>query len=136
MKPIEYLYFTIYNHFYQRSSQFREFYARIQAMYLFSISAGGWFLFLQAAYLRIVRHAWFSSKGGAVFFAAGIYLLTAMAFYQLFIVSERDRKIFGKFEEAWARNPNKRRDLLIAVFIMVVPYLLLMSLAKFFPRPS
>jgi hypothetical protein len=134
MKTIEYWYFTIYNHFYQRSYHSRDFFARIQAMYLFSFSAGGWILFLEAAYLRILKHAWFSSKQGAIFFAASVYFLTAIFFYHIFIVNERDRKIFGKYEEKWDRNPKKKRDLLIAVLLIVIPYAMLVSLSIFFPR--
>jgi hypothetical protein len=103
-------------------------------MYLFSLSAGGWMLFLEAVYLRIYKHSWFSSKPGAILFAAAVYLLTALIFHHIFIVNERDRKIFGKYEEKWDRNPNKKRDLLISVFVIVVPYIFLVSLAKIFPR--
>jgi hypothetical protein len=134
MKPIEYLYFNIYNHFYQRSYNSQDFYARIQAMYLFSFSAGGWVLFLEAAYLRMIRHSWFTSKPGATIFAATVYVLTALVLHHIFIVKERDRKIYGKYEEAWDRNPRKKRDLLISVFVIVAPYLFLVSLTKFFPR--
>ena len=67
MKPIDYLYFNIYNHFYQRSFSTRNFVVRIQAMYLFSLSAGGWILFLEAAYLRTVRHSSASTTGTFVF---------------------------------------------------------------------
>jgi len=134
MKPIDYLYFNIYNHFYQRYYHSREFYARIQAMYLFSLFTGGWVLFLETAYLRVIRHSWFSSKPGASIFAAAVYLLTALILNQIFIVNERDRKIFGKYEEKWDRNPNKKRDLLISVFVIVTPYVFLVSLSIFFPR--
>lgn len=133
MKPIDYLYFNIYNHFYQRSYT-REFYARIQAMYLFSFSIGGWILFFEATYLRTIRHSWFSSKPGATIFAATVYLLSAIILNHIFIVNERDRLIFGKYEEKWDRNPKKKRDLMISVFVLIVPYLFLVSLAKFFPR--
>jgi hypothetical protein len=134
MKPIDYLYFNIYNHFYQRSYHSREFYARIQAMYLFSLFTGGWVLLMEAIYLRTVRHSWFTSKPGASLFAAAVYLLTAMILHHVYIVNERDRKIFGKYEEKWDRNPRKKRDLLISVFAILTPYLFLVTLAKFFPR--
>jgi len=134
MKRVEYLYFNIYNHFYQRSFSSQDFNARIQAMYLFSLSIGGWILFLEALYLRVIRHSWFSSKSGSVMFAASVYLLIALFFNYIFIVNESDRKIFGKYEEAWERNPNKKRDLLISVFVIVAPYLFFASLALFFPR--
>ena len=133
MKPIEYLYFNIYNHFYQRY-QFSEFYARIQAMYLFSLFTGGWILFLEAVYLRTVKHSWFSSKPGATLFAAGVYLLTALILHHIYIVNERDRKIYGKYEEKWDRNPSKKRDFLITVIVILAPYICLVSLAKVFPR--
>ena len=134
MKPIEYLYFNIYNHFYRRSYHAREFYARIQAMYLFSLSAGGWMLFLEAVYLRLIRHSWFSSKPGAMIYAAAVYLFTALVFHHIFIVKERDQKIFGKYVERWDRNTNKRRDLLITFIVIVAPYVLLGLLARLFPR--
>ena len=134
MKPIEYLYFNIYNHFYQRCYNSMDFYARLQAMYLFSLSAGGWVLLLEAVYLRMVRHSWFTTKPGATIFAAVVYLLTALIINHIFIVNERDRKIYGKYEEAWDRNPSKRRDLLISLFVIVVPYLFLASLSILYPR--
>jgi len=134
MKPIEYLYFNIYNHFYRRSNHFQDFHARIQAMYLVSLSAGGWILLLEAIYLRIVTHSWFSSKAGAVLFASAVYLMTALIFHHIFIEKEHDRKILGKYEEKWIRNPRKNRDLLISVFVIVVPYICLVSLSRFFPR--
>ena len=134
MKPIEYLYFNIYNHFYQRSYHSRDFLARIQALYLFSLSVGGWILLMETVYLRMIRHSWFSSKPGATLFAGVVYLLTALIFNHIFIVNERDRKIFGKYEEEWGRNPKKKRDLLISVFVIMAPYALLVSLALFFPR--
>jgi hypothetical protein len=135
MNPIDYLYFNIYNHFYQRSYA-SQFYARIQAMYLFSLSVGGWMLLMETAYLRMIRHSWFTTKPGATIFAATVYLLTAVIFNHIFIVNERDRKIFGKYEEEWDRNPNKKRDFIISVFVIVVPYLFLVSLSIFFPRHS
>jgi hypothetical protein len=134
MKPLEYLYFNIYNHFYQRCYHSRDFYVRIQAMYLFSFFTGGWVLFLEAVYLRMIRHSWFSSKPGASLFAAAVYLLTALVLHHIFIVNERDRKIFEKYGEKWDRNQKKKRDLLISVFVIVAPYVFLVSLARFFPR--
>jgi len=134
MRPIEYLYFNIYNHFYQRNYHSQDFYARIQAMYLVSLSAGGWMLLLETAYLRIIRHSWFSSKPGAILFAATVYLLTAFIFNHIFIVNEKDRKIYGKYEGEWNSNPKKKRDLLISVFVILVPYIFLVSLSIFFPR--
>src|SRR5450755_1135081 len=129
MKPIEYLYFNIYNHFYRRSLSAQDFYARIQAMYLFSLSVGGWILFLEAVYLRLIRHSWFSSKPGASLFAAAVYLLTALVLHHIFIVNERDRKIFEKYGEKWDRNQKKKRDLLISVFVIVAPYVFLVTIS-------
>jgi len=105
-------------------------------MYLFSLSVGGWILLMQTVYLRMIDHSWFSSRSGAMMFAITIYLLTAMISHRVFIINERDQKIFGKYEESWNSNPNKKRDLMISLFIMVVPYILLVSLATFFPRES
>ena len=136
LKPIEYLYFNIYNHCYQRSSHSGEFLARFQAMYLFSLSVAGWILLMQTVYLRMIEHSWFSSRPGAMTFAVTIYLLTAAISHRIFIIKEQDQKIFGKYEESWNNSPYKKRDLMISLFIMVVPYILLVSIATFFPRES
>jgi hypothetical protein len=134
MKPIDYLYFNIYNHFHRRSFDSRGFHARIQAMYLFSLFTGGWVLFLEAVYLRMFKHCWFASKPGAAIFASAVYLLTVLILNQIFIVNERDRAIYGKYEEKWDANPKKRRDLFISIFAIAIPYLFLVTLAILFPR--
>jgi hypothetical protein len=134
MKPIDYLYFNIYNHFYQRSYSSQDYLARMQAVYLFSFSAGGWVLFFETVYLRIVRHSWFPSKPGATIFAATVYILTAIILNHIFVVNERDRRIYEKFEEGWDRNQSKKRDFLISVFVIAVPYVFLVTLSILFPR--
>ena len=134
MKPFEYLYFNIYNHCYQRSDHSGELLSRFQAMYLLSFSTGGWILFLQAMYLRTVKHSWFTSKDGAMIFALCVYLLTAMIFHRIFIVNEKDQQIMSKYEAAWNNNPNKKRDLRISMIMIAVPYVLLASMSLVFPR--
>ena len=134
MKPVEYLYFNIYNHFYQRAYSSQEFYVRIQAMYLFSLSIGAWILLFEAIYLRIFRHSWFSSKSGSVIFATTVYLGIALLCNYIFIVNERDRKIYGKYEEVWDNNPRKKRDLMISFFVVVAPFICFALLSFFFPR--
>src|SRR6516225_8905910 len=69
MKPLAYPYFIIYNHFNRKSHSLQDYSARLLTMYLFSLSAGGWLLFLEAVNLRILKHYWFSSKEGASLFA-------------------------------------------------------------------
>jgi hypothetical protein len=103
-------------------------------MYLLSFSTGGWILFLQAMYLRTVKHSWFTSKNGAMLFAISVYLLTALLFHRIFIVNERDQQILSKYETAWNNNPNKRRDLLLSMMFIAVPYLLIISMSLLFPR--
>src|ERR1700743_1015360 len=98
MKHVDYLYFNVYNYFY-RISQYRpSFNPRMQTMYLFSLGSGGWLLLLESLYLHAVKHARFSSRGESSFFAVSIYMLTAMLFHYIFIVKDRDQKIFGKYE--------------------------------------
>ena len=133
MKPIDYLYFNIYNHLYQRKVSSHDFHTRILSMYLFSLSVGGWILFFEASYLRM-RYSWFSSKPCAGLFAAAVYAILALIFHHIFIVNELDRKIYLKYENEWNRNPRKRRDLLISVFVIILPYMFIISLAIFFPH--
>ena len=53
MKQFEYLYFAIYTH-YSKRSYFPDHPAvRLQAMFLLSISVGGWILLGQATYLQL-----------------------------------------------------------------------------------
>ncbi|RYY10688.1 MAG: hypothetical protein EOO04_36480 [Chitinophagaceae bacterium] len=134
MKPFEYLYFNIYNHCYQRSYHSGDSLSRFQAMYLLSFSTGGWILFLQAMYLRTIKHSWFTSKDGAMLFALSVYLVTAMVFHRIFIVNEKDQQILSKYESGWNNNPNKKRDLLLSMSFIAVPYVLIISMSLLFPR--
>ncbi len=134
MKPIDYLYFNIYNHFYQRSISSQDYLARMQAVYLFSFSAGGWVLFLEAVYLRIIKHSWFTTKPGATIFAATVYILAAIILNHIFVVNERDRMIYEKYEGRLDNDQTKKRDFLISVFVMAIPYVLLVTLSILFPR--
>lgn len=59
----------------------------------------------------------------------------ALIFHRILIVEERDQRIFNKYAQAWSRNRNKKRDLLFAAFVVILPYILLISLKVFFPRP-
>jgi len=67
-------------------------------------------------------------------FTWSVYQLTVLILNQIFIVNERDRVIYGKYEEQWVQNPKKRRDLFISVFAIAIPYLFLVTLAILFPR--
>ncbi len=134
MKHIDYLYFNIYNYFYRISQYRQSFTVRIQAMYLFSLGLGGWILLVEALYLHIIKHAWFSSSVQSTFFAISIYMLTAVLFNYIFIVKHRDLKIFGQYEELSNKNPRRKRHLFISLSVILIPYLALISFAVFFPR--
>ena len=134
MKHIDYLYFNIYSYFYRTSLDRQNFNTRIQTMYLFSLGSGGWLLLLESLYLHTLRHSWFSSQGQSGLFAVSLYALTAALFYNIFIIKDRDLEIFGKYEESWNQNPKRKRHFIISVFVLLIPYLMLISLAVFFPR--
>jgi hypothetical protein len=133
MKHIDYLYFNVYNYFYRTSLDRQNFNARIQAMYLFSLGSGGWLLLLQALYLHLIKHSRFSSKAESTVFSASIYLLTAALFHYIFIIKDRDQKIFGKYEDL-AEHPKRKRHLIISISVLIMPYLVLLAFAIFFPR--
>jgi hypothetical protein len=134
MKHVDYLYFNIYNYFYRIGADRQHFNVRIQAMYLFSLGSGGWLLLLEALYLHMIRHAWFSSKEESTIFAASLYMLTAVLFNYIFIVKDRDQKIFGKYEKLTIRDPRRKMHFIISVGVLIMPYLALISFAVFFPR--
>ncbi|HEX9511508.1 MAG TPA: hypothetical protein VF939_13560 [Puia sp.] len=134
MKHIDYLYFNIYNYFYKTSQDRQSFNTRIQAMYLFSLGSGGWLLLMQALYLHIIRHAWFSSQAESAVFAISIYILTAILFNYIFIVKHRDLQIFGKYEELSNQNPKRKWHLIISFSVLAMPYLALLFFAFFSPR--
>jgi hypothetical protein len=136
MKQLEYLYFNIYTHCSKRSFYPGDLYVRLRTMYLLCLSAGGWILLLQASFLRLIRHSWFSSQSSAMMFAMSVYLVIGFIFHRIFIVNEHDQKIFNKYAQSWDSNPNKKRDLLLSVLVTVIPYLLLLSLKLFFSRPQ
>ena len=134
MKQLEYLYFNIYNYYYRRSDFSSALFFRLQAMYMLSLSAGGWALLLQAAFLRLIKRAWFSSPAVAMSFALSVYLVIGLVFYRIFIIDNHDEKIFHKYEQSWNSNPNKKGVLLLCIFVAIVPYVLLLALSLLFPR--
>jgi hypothetical protein len=134
MKHVDYLYFNIYNYFY-RTSQYRQnFNPRTQAMYLFSLGSGGWLLFLEALYLHGIKHGRFDSPTQSSFFAASVYLLTALLSNYIFIVKDRDQKIFGKYIEMADQNPRQKLHLIISAGVLIIPYIALACFALFLPR--
>jgi Na+/H+ antiporter NhaD/arsenite permease-like protein len=135
MKHIDYLYFNIYNYFY-RLSQYRPTQPfRTQAMYLFSLGSGGWLLLLESIYLHFIKHTRFASPMQSMLFAGSIYALTAALFHYIFIVRDRDQKIFGKYEEIAERNPRQKWHFFLSVGVLALPYVVLIAFAIFFPRP-
>ena len=129
IKHVDYIYFNIYNYFYKVSQDGRTFNPRLQTMYLFSLGSGGWLLLLEAFYLQFVKHSRFVSKGQSTLFAASLYLLTALLSHYIFIVKDRDLKIFGKYEDLSNENPKGRLHFLVSVGILFLPYLGLLSFA-------
>jgi len=60
------------------------------------------------------------------------FTIITVLFYRIFIVEERDQKIFDKYISSWNNNPNKKRDLFIASFVAAVPYLSMLCIKLFF----
>ena len=134
MKHIDYLYFNIYNYFY-RISQYRQTVnPRMQAMYLFALGSGGWLLFLQSTYLHFVKHTRFASKMESTVFAGSIYMLATAFFHYIFIIKDRDQKIFGKYEELAEKHPRRKLHLAVSISVLLLPYALLVCSAILFPR--
>ena len=134
MKHVDYLYFNIYNYFYRISQERPTVNPRLQAMYLFSIGSGGWLLLLESIYLHFIRHTRFVSPAQSMFFAGSIYLLTAFFFHYIFIIRDRDLRIFGRYEEVFLNNPKKKLHFVLSLGVLVLPYLVLCSFAIAFPR--
>jgi hypothetical protein len=134
MKHVDYLYFNIYNYFYRISQERPTVNPRLQAMYLFSIGSGGWLLLLESIYLHFIRHTRFVSPAQSMFFAGSIYLLTAFFFHYIFIIRDRDLRIFGRYEEVFLNNPKKKLHFVLSLGVLVLPYLVLCSFAIVFPR--
>jgi hypothetical protein len=131
---VDYLYFNIYNYFYRLSQYRQTVNPRMQAMYLFSLGSGGWLLMLETFYLHVVRHTRFVSRVESTVFAASIYMLTAFFFNYIFIVKDRDQKIFGKYEEPASRHPMRKIHFILSVIVLLIPYLTLLGFALFAPR--
>ena len=127
----EYVYFNIYQYYSRQSDLPDSLAVRLKCMYLLSLSAGGWILFLQSLFLRFVRIGWFSSHGVAAFNALAVFTTITIAFYRIFIIEGRDQKIFDKYITTWQENKNKKRDLFIASFVASVPYLSMIGIRIF-----
>ena len=135
MKHVDYLYFNIYNYFYRISLSRQSVNHRIQTMYLFSLGLGGWMLLLESVYLHTVKHSRFTSPIQSTIFASSIYLLTAAFFNYVFIVRDRDQKIFGRYEEKFSKNPKRsKQHFILSMAVLVLPYLAMVSFAILFPR--
>jgi hypothetical protein len=135
MKHIDYLYFNIYYYFYRISQSRDSINPRTQAMYLFSLGSGGWLLLLEAIYLHVIKHSRFASHAESTIFAGSLYMLTAALFNYIFIVKDRDLKIFGKYEElSNQEDPKTKRHFIISIGVLVMPYLILLSFAVFFSK--
>ena len=135
MKHIDYLYFNIYNYFNNTGVCRQNFNARFQAMYLFALGTGGWLLFLQAAYLHI-NHSRFSSRGESTLFAGMILMLAGALSNYIFIIKQRDMEILEKYESLSNENPRMKKDFIISLCILLLPYLALLSFAILSPRYS
>jgi len=135
LKHIDYLYFNIYSYFYRLSHSRPILNFRTQAMFLFSLGSGGWLLLMESVYLKFIKHTRFASPMQSMVFASSIYFLTAAFFHYIFIVKDRDQKIFSKYESIADQNPKQKRHLWISFFILALPYLVLASFAIIFPRP-
>jgi hypothetical protein len=134
MKYLDYLYFNIYHHFHKVSQYRPTFNPRLQAMYLFSMGLGGWLLLLEALYLHLLRHAWFSSPAQSTVFTTSVYLLSAVLFNHIFIQQDRDLKIFEKYEKKFNQHPRRSLHLILSVIFLSTPYLVLFINVIFFPR--
>jgi len=104
-------------------------------MYLFSIGSGGWLLLFESIYLHFIKHTRFASPMQSMIFASSIYILTAALFHYIFIVKDRDQKIYGKFEELSEQHPKQKRHFVLSLFVLALPYLVLVAFAIIFPRP-
>ena len=134
MKHVDYLYFNIYNYFYRASQERPTANPRLQTMYLFSIGSGGWLLLFESIYLHFIKHTRFVSPMQSMIFATSIYTLTAFFFHYIFIIRDRDLRIFGRYEEMFLQNPKKKQHFFLSLSILAMPYLVLCSFAIIFPR--
>ena len=134
MKHVDYLYFNIYNYFYRVSQERPTANPRLQAMCLFSLGSGGWLLLFESIYLHFIKHTRFVSPMQSMIFATSIYALTAFFFHYIFIIRDRDLRIFGHYEEMFLQNPKKKQHFIVSLSVLAMPYLILSSFAVIFPR--
>lgn len=134
MKHVDYLYFNIYNYFYRLSLNRNSINPRMQAMYLFSLGSGGWLLLFESLYLHLVKHSRIVSPAQSIVFAGSIYMLTAFFFHYIFIVRDRDIRIFGRYEQLFQENPRRKLHFVLSIGILLLPYMVLAAFAFVFPR--
>jgi hypothetical protein len=134
MKHVDYLYFNIYNYFYRLSLNRSSINPRMQAMYLFSLGSGGWLLLLESLYLHLVKHSRFVSPAQSTVFAGSIYMLTTFFFHCIFIMRDRDIRIYGRYEELFLQNPRRKLHFILSISVLLLPYALLAGFAITHPR--
>jgi hypothetical protein len=106
----------------------------MQAMYLFSLGSGGWLLLLESFYLHFLKHSRFVSPAQSTVFAGSIYMLSAFFFHYIFIVRDRDMRIFGRYEQLAIKNSRRKLHLTLSIGTMLLPYAVLAAFAILFPR--
>jgi len=67
-------------------------------------------------------------------FAGMIYMLTAAFFNYVFIVRDRDQKIFGKYEALVEGHSRRKLHFALSISVLLAPYALMAVLAVLFPR--
>ena len=132
MKQVDYLYFNIYRYFYKISQARQSFNPRIQALYLFTLGSGGWFLLLEAIYVRLIRGTRFSSHGESFIFSMTIYLVSLVLANYIYISKERDLKIFEEYGASEA--PVRKQHQFFSFSILLLPYLLIAVFGMVFSR--
>jgi hypothetical protein len=70
----------------------------------------------------------------SMIFASSIYTLTAFFFHYIFIVRDRDLRIYGRYEEMFQQNPNRKLHFASSLCVLAMPYAVLMVFALIFPR--
>jgi len=124
MDKIEYLFFNIYNWYYQMSLSRPKINPSGQTVFLFSASLGGWCIVFWDFLMQVILHQNYNRRNAEIITLALVFIFYYI-FDRLFIDNSKYLEIYNKFKEYSRLNVKRKRDTALSFLIIFMPYLLI-----------
>lgn len=123
-QKIEYLFFNIYNWYYEMSLYRPQVKAGPLTILMLSACNIGWIVLLFSVTVQEIMHRQFNTKTLG-YIAFGIMIFFQYVFNRIFIDNFRYLDIYNKYKDYSKSNPHKKRDTFVSFSIIFLPYFLI-----------